>query len=89
MEPVALARAAHHQHVPLARHEHDVGRIGSGRDTFHDLCQRRTTTDHERPTLTEHHDGNQGVVEPAHFTITVQALKVVAVAIQDRRNPFE
>jgi hypothetical protein len=46
-------------------------------------------TQHEGTADAEHDDGDDGLVQPTHLPIAVQALEVVTVAIQDRRDAGE
>ena len=84
MQPVALAGAAHHEQVAFTRREHDVVGAGAGRDPLDDVGSAprgRSTNGRRWP---EHHDGDERVVEPAHLAVAVQALEVVAVAVEQR-----
>ena len=89
VQPLALARAAHDEHVALARRQDHVVGSGSRRDPLDRHSALETRAQHERPARAEHDDRDDGVVEPAQLAIAVQTLEVVTVAIQDRRHPRE
>jgi hypothetical protein len=65
--------------------DHVVGVVTGGNPVV--SITRRAGSEHEGSTSAEHHDGDQGVVEPSHLAVAVKALEVVAVPIEDRSDP--
>ena len=89
MEPLALAGAAHHEQVAFAGCQDDV----AARTTRWNSLDRYATFEpgaqHERATGAEHDDRDQRVVQPAQLAVAVEALEVLPVAVEDRRNARE
>jgi len=89
MKPLALTGPAHDQKVPFAGCQHQVVRVGTGRNALDGDATGGPWTQHERTSGTEHNDGDQRLVQPTHLPIAVETLEVVAVAIEDRRHTRE
>jgi len=85
VEPIPLVGASHDEEVAMSRGEdHVVGVVTGGNPVV--SITRRAGSEHEGSTSAEHHDGDEGVVEPAHLPVAVKALEVVAVPIEDRSD---
>ncbi|MEY2580264.1 MAG: hypothetical protein QOE09_113 [Ilumatobacteraceae bacterium] len=89
MQPFALACPTHDEHVALPRHEYQVVGIGAGRHALDRYAARCSRPQDERPPCAENDDRDQRLVEPAHLTIAVQTLEIIAVAIEDRSDARE
>jgi hypothetical protein len=82
VQELSLHRAAHYNHVAFAWVQDDVGGILAGRGAV-DVGQRAPSTNDERTTLSEHHDGDHRVVEPSQFAIAVQTLVIGSISIEN------
>jgi hypothetical protein len=89
MEPIALITSAHDQQVALARHEHHITVELPGWGAINERCIANSLAKHKWPPHAQHDDGDERVVQPAHFTIAMQPLKVCAVSIQNGSDSIE
>ncbi len=89
MEPVALARSTHHDHVAVTRHQHDVGRVRTGGNALVGVASRSAGAEDERPAYAEDDDGDACVVEPAQLAVAVESLEIVAVSVEEHGDAAE
>ena len=89
MKPVPLASPAHHDEATLTRLQIDVIGCLPGWRPVAFVCRTLALSEHKGPTLTEHKNADERVIEPLHGTVTVQALKVQTISIQQRAHAVE
>ena len=83
VQPFALTRPTHDEEVALPWHQHEIVRCRAGGHALDRHTAGSTVSQYEGPSGSDHHDRDDGLVEPTHLAVAVQTLEVVAVSIED------